>query len=114
MKEYGVLMRATRVLLWFCIAHLYIVVCSIVYHVLEGASFAQYQKHHVTRFLLNSIYDQRVINQVKYGGLIRTNQFIESFNKALDVHNQWLQRYQFSSLARTYVFTLSSHTTIGE
>lgn len=97
------LLEAFIIILLIVIPHLYILACSFAYTKFEGI-----------RVPLNETVDG-FLRRLHAGHLSPQDpvQMLEAFEKVKVYEDYWNERNSFNNIPKTFVFTLSAHTTLG-
>ena len=85
------------------IPHLYMVLCAVAYHEIEGCDAVKHPPNQVEHFLLNNGINREA----------NTTEYMNNFKLALKQDEYWKTRNLFNSIAKSYIYVLSLFTTTG-
>lgn len=107
-----------KITVWICIAHLWIIICTLVYVKTEG--LPKTHNKNTTYPVSESELISRILSNLKldFSDLkkqpTRKLEFQEEYERRWKVNKRLSIRKQFSDVSKTYVFVLLSHAGIGK
>lgn len=98
-----IILSSAKYVIIVLIPHLYMILCAVVYHEIEGYDAVKHPRNQVENFLLSNRIDRKA----------NTTEYLNNFKLALKQDEYWKTRNLFNSIAKSYTYVLSLCTTIG-
>ena len=105
-----------RITVWVCVAHCWIIICTIVYVELEAVpSSTESINNQPTRPLTQFEIVSRLLLDLKtdFSDLEQRTVFQKEYERRWKANIKLLGQKRFSDVSKTYVFVMLSHAGIG-
>ncbi|XP_057311527.1 uncharacterized protein LOC130649289 [Hydractinia symbiolongicarpus] len=102
---------AAKITVWICLAHFWIISCSIIYVTLEGYDKSTYSDDELDKFFVKTFSKQT--NRFSRSNTKLYKEFKRRYNEIIDKSQYWKHRKKFNDISKVYLFVLSTHTTVG-